>query len=211
MKHILFAVVFGFLCLAADTYFPDIIITPLLGLCWLMLIARNVSWKTVAAVSLVLIFFVVVSLVGLSVGRILVRSGSFVLAAGMVVAFSKLRETSLDALSTAHAIIRATPNAMIAADMTGSIVAASDAAMSFMPDDFTPLIGHSFADVLLGHLPPGRAMKRYLDWFQAEGVRHEELHVRGGIIVASVRARILATGEGRNRLLVALLESKKNL
>lgn len=208
MKHLLLAVLFGFFCLAADTYFSDIIITPLLGLCWLMLIARNVGWKTVATVFLILIVFVVASLAGLSAGRILVRTGSFVLAGAMVVAFSKTRQTSLDALSTAHAIIRATPNAMIAADMTGSIVAASDAALTLMPDDFIPLIGHSFADVLLGHLPPGRAMKRYLDWFQAEGARYEELHVRGEIAVASVRARILTTGEGRNRLLVAVLENK---
>lgn len=206
MKNVLLAILIGSLCLAADSFLGDVILTPLLALCWLMWVARNSAWEEVTAVFCVLAVFVATSLMGQDLGRILVRTGSFTLAGCLAVAFSRARQRSTDALASAHAIIRSTPTPMVAADMTGAIVAASDETAEILPADFTPLIGHSFADVFLGHLPPGRAMKKYLDWFHLAGTRDELLYLRGQP-ETPIHARILTTGEGRDRLLVAAIQN----
>lgn len=205
MRNILFAVLVGSLCLALDNFSADVILTPLVALCWLMWVARNNDWKQVTLVFCVLTVFVAISLLGQNFGRIAVRTGSFLLAGSLAVAFSRARQRAMDTLASARAIICAVPTPIVVADLTGAITAASDESTALLPKDFAPLIGHSFADVFLGHLPPGKAMKMYLDWFHMEGTRDEMLYLRGQAS-APIHARILTTGEGRDRLLVAAIQ-----
>ena len=204
MKNIFLAIAVGLLCLTIDAYFQNVILTPFLALSWVMWTAHTDDWKSVTGVFAVLLVFVVISLFGQNIVTIAVRTSSFLLAGSLAVAFSRARQRSLDTLASARAIIRAIPMPIVVADMTGSIVTASDEVVGFMPEEFRPVIDHSFADVFLGHLPPGRAMKRYLDWFHMTGTREEVLYLRDRP-QTPIPASILTTGEGRDRLLVAAI------
>jgi len=204
MIRILLTIVFGFIALVIDAHFANVILTPFLALTWLMWMALTQKWQQVMAIFFVLACFVVFSLIGENAVTIAVRAGGFLLTGTLAAAFSRARQRAEDNLASTHAIIRAIPTPIVVADMTGSIVTASDQIEKFVPEEFLPVVGHSFADVFLGHLPPGRAMKRYLDWFHLEGTREENLFLRAQPH-APILASILTTGEGRNRLLVAAI------
>jgi len=205
--NVLLAVGVGLLCLAADSVLNDIIVTPLLSLCWLMILALKADWKRVVTAFAILAIFVAFSFSGRNASVIFVRTSSFALAGMLAAAFSRARQRSISALASAHAIIRGNPTPMIAADMTGAIVAFSDETLALLSPDFIPIIGHSFADVFMGNLTPGRAMKKYLDWFHQDGSQDELLFLRGQNELP-LSARILTIGEGRDRLLVAVIQNR---
>jgi len=204
MIRIFLTITFGFISLLIDAHFENVILTPFLSLTWLMWMARTQGWKQVTVIFIVLACFVVFSLIGENALTIVVRASGFCLTGTLAVAFSRARQRAEDTLASTHAIIRAIPTPIVVADMTGSIVAASDEIERFVSKEFQPVVGHSFADVFLGHLPPGRAMKKYLDWFHMEGTRDENLYLRSEPHVP-ILASILTTGEGGNRLLVAAI------
>ena len=204
MIRILLTIAFGFVSLLIDAHFGNVILTPFLSLTWLMWMARTQEWKEVTAIFLTLACFVVFSLIGENAITIAVRTSGFCLTGTLAVAFSRARQRAEDALASTHAIIRAIPTPIVVADLTGSIVTASDQAGKFLPQEFQPVVGHSFADVFLGHLPPGRAMKTYLDWFHMEGAREANLYLRSAPHFP-ILASILTRGEGGQRLLVAAI------
>ena len=202
-------IAFGLLCLTFDSHFENVILTPFFSVTWLLFMARTQQWKRMLAIFCVLLVFVVLSLIGENTLTIIVRSSGFCLTGFLAVAFSRARQRADDTLASTHSIIRAIPIPIVVADMTGAIVTASDVVAEWVPDYFGKLVGHSFADVFLGHLPPGRAMKKYLDWFHMDGKREETLHLRSRP-EAPISASVLTTGDGRDRLLVAAIH-KANL
>jgi len=210
VKIIILTLAFGSLCLAVDNLTKDVIITPMFGLCWLMGVAIKSDWKNVSIAFIIMAFFVATSLLGQNTAIILVRTATFLLAGGLAISFSRVRQRSKSALDSAQAIIRGTPIPMVAADITGAILAASDEIRVLLRDEFGPVIGHAFGDVFMGNLPPGKAMKLYLDWFQSQGIREEKLHLRDHSN-APISARILTIGNGRDRLLVAVLKDFPSL
>lgn len=201
-KAIASAIVVGLLASLCNLLFEGLIVTPLLALCWLLFLARFCEWKVVFVAFIVLAIFVFFSLISESLGTIMVRTSSFLIGGSLAVAFSKARQRSFSALDSAHGIIKAIPSPIVAANLTGEIVAASDAAQHLLPAEFGPLLGHSFADVFLGHLSPGYAMKIYLDWYYSGEARDETLQLCSGGQVP-ISARILSVGEGTDRLLLA--------
>jgi len=201
LRALLLTVGFGILFLLADSLLGDVVITPLLGLCWLMIAATRVAWKTVAWQTAVLCVFVVVSLADEGVAKLLVRTTSFLLGGGLAIAFSHARERQIQALESAQAILRGLPFPLVAADVTGQILVVSDEALQMIPASLHPVLGHSFSDVFMGNLPPGHAMKIYFDWFNREGGHSEALFFvdRPG---EPLGAKLLATGKATARLLV---------
>jgi len=210
MKTILLTIVFGVLTLAVDWHFEHVILTPFFSLTWLMIMARTEDWKHMLAVFGVLVVFVAWSLIGENAMTFAVRICSFLIAGSLAVAFSRARQRAQDTLSSTHSIIRAIPAPVVVADITGSIVTASNVVSEWMPDNFGEIVGHSFADIFLGHLPPGRAMKKFLDWFHIDGMREELLYLRSQC-GSPIPATIMTTGEGKNRLLVAAIHEQKNI
>ena len=201
LRAFLLTVGFGIFFLLADSLLGDVVITPLLGLCWLMIAATRVAWKTVALLTAVLCVFVVVSLADEGVAKLLVRTTSFLLGGGLAIAFSHARERQIQELGSAQVILRGMPFPLVAADVTGEIVVVSDEALRMIPKSLHPVLGHSFSDVFMGNLPPGHAMKIYFDWFNREGGHSEALFFvdRPG---EPLGAKLLATGKATARLVV---------
>ena len=56
--------------------------------------------------------------------------------------------------------------------------------------------------------PPGEAMRKYLEWFRADGPHEQEFQLRGHQN-QRFHGRVVCTGEGRDRLLIASLEPLK--
>jgi len=209
MNHIqglFFTVGFGIFCLFADAHLGDVVLTPLLGLCWLLVAATRFHWKTVLLLAVVFTLFVIASLAGQGPAKMVVRIASFLVGSGLAIAFSRARERYIHALGFAHAILQGIPIPVVAADVTGQIVVVSNEAIKMIPASLHPASGHSFADVFMGNLPPGHAMKVYLDWFYREGAHSEVLFFRERP-AAPIGARVLSTGRADARLLVVTLLS----
>ena len=207
MKAILLTIAFGLLALLVDMYFAEVILAPFLCVIWLLFMARTQPWKRMVAIFGVLFCIVVLSLVDEKWVTIALRSSGFCLTGIMAVAFSRARQRAEDTVTSTYAIIRAIPSPIVVVDLTGSIVTASDAVKEWIPDYLGTIVGHSFADIFLGHLPPGQAMKTFLDWFHVDGQREEVLHIRSQP-ETPIPSSILTTGEGKDRLLVAVLHLK---
>ena len=207
MKTILLTIAFGLLALLVDMYFPDVILAPFLCVIWLLFMARSQPWKRMVPIFGVLFCVVLVSLIDEKWATIAVRSSGFCLTGILAVAFSRARQRAEDTVASTYAIIHAIPSPIVVVDLTGSIVTASDAVKDWVPDYLGAIVGHSFADIFLGHLPPGRAMKTFLDWFHMDGKREETLYIRSQRDTP-IQASVLAAGEGKDRLLVAALHLK---
>jgi PAS domain-containing protein len=209
MKTVLLTILFGIACLKVDSTLQEVVTTPLFGLCWLIVMAMRCTWKDVAKSFIILLVFVVFSLSNSIPGRILVRTTGFLLSGGLAIAISRNRQRTLDALSTAEAIVRGAPIAMVATDMTGSIVAASEEAEKIAAPQFQNLIGQSFPDMFMAHLAPGKAMKDFFDWFQSDEVHSVDLCPRRDE-QSFISARIMAAGTGTDRRLVAIISDKRS-
>jgi hypothetical protein len=179
-------------------------VTPLLAVCWLMAASLRSSPRRVAAALVILFVFVLASLAGQGWDRLVIRGLSFLAGGCLAVMYARSRERAERVVTHLKTIAGKVPAAIVTADAMGCILSASDELRELAGSDFQPLEGHSFPDVLLGQIPPGEAMRRYIAWFYEDGVRDEKFSLRGSH-EGEIGGRVICSGHGEDRVLIAVL------
>jgi PAS domain-containing protein len=152
----------------------------------------------------VLLPFVLASLWQHGWDRLVVRGLSFGVGGMIALLHARSRERAERLIGQLRQIVERAPAVLVTADGMGCILSASEELRELVGPEFAPLEGHSFSDVLMGQLPPGEAMRRYIEWFRREGTHPQEFSLRGHA-ETRFRGRVVCTGEGRDRLLIATL------
>ena len=178
--------------------------TPLLALCWVMGVGIRHRASVVLQVMAILFFSVAVSLWGQGWDRIIIRTLSFLMGGTIAALYAHSRERATRLVTQFRSIVSYVPSPIATVDGLGCILSASQELKDLAGPEFDPLEGHSFSDVLMGQDPPGEAMRRYITWFQREGVHEETLSLRGHSQTA-LRGRVMCTGQGEDRVLIAVL------
>src|SRR5690606_26262324 len=133
--------------------------------------------------------------------RVLVRSTSFLVGSSIAVLYASSRRRGERLIEQLKVVVERAPAAILTSDGMGCILSASDEVQELVGGDFRPLAGHSFSDVLMGGLPPGEAMHRYIEWFGRSGVHEQELTLRDHPEV-KFKGKIVCNGEGRDRIMI---------
>ncbi len=178
--------------------------TPLLAVCWLMAASMRNSPRRVAAALVVLFGFVALSLSGAGWDRLLIRGLSFLVGGSLAVMYARSRERADRVVQQLLTIAGKVPAAIATADAMGCILSASDELRELAGPEFHPLEGHSLSDVLLGQIPPGEAMHRYITWFYEDGLRSEKFSLRGSH-EGEINGRVICSGRGEDRVLIVVL------
>jgi len=194
----------GIFFLTIDQFWQGPPVTPLLSLCWLIRIAVKRGPGLVALAGILLLIFVLASLRAQSVDRVIIRTLSFIAGAGMTALYARSRERTLRLIEHFQLVINRIPAAVATVDALGCITSASEELKELVGPDYNPLEGHSFSDVLLGQYPPGEAMRHYINWFQQSGVREETFCLRGKGQIP-LQGRVICSGEGQDRVLIAVI------
>lgn len=198
----------GLAFLLIDLAWQGSAVTPLLALCWLMAIPMVRGPGGMRRMALILFAFVVASLWRHGWDRVMVRGTGFLLGSWIAWRHALSRERANRLVDQLNLIVKRAPAALVTADGMGCILSASEEIEALAGDEFRPLEGHSFSDVLMGDEPPGEAMRKYLEWFRADGTHEQEFRLRGDRNLR-FHGRVVCTGEGRDRLLIASLEPLK--
>ena len=179
-------------------------VTPLFALCWLMAVGIRYRTSAVRRMALILCVFVVASLWEQDWDRLIVRAVTFCAGSMLAVMYANSRERSSRLLAQLRQMVEQVPAAIITADAMGCVLSARDEMKKLAGSHFSPLEGHSLPDVLMGQLPPGEAMRRYLEWFQRDGVYTESFTLRehDGL---QLEGRVICSGKGDDRILIAVL------
>jgi len=178
--------------------------TPLLALCWVMGVGIRHRASVVLQIMAILFFFVAASLWGQGWDRIIIRTSSFLVGGVIAALYAHSRERATRLVTQFRSIVSYVPTPIATVDGLGCILSASQELKDLAGPEFEPLEGHSFSDVLMGQDPPGEAMRRYILWFQRDGVHEETFSLRGHAQTA-LRGRVICTGEGEDRVLIAVL------
>lgn len=178
--------------------------TPLLALCWVMGVGLRHRASVVMRVMAVLLFFVAMSLWGSGWDRVIIRTTSFLVGGMIAGLYAHSRERASRLVSQLRSVVSYVPAPIATVDGLGCILSASQELKDLAGAEFEPLEGHSFSDVLMGQDPPGEAMRRFITWFQRDGVHEETFSLRGHT-QATLRGRVICTGKGEDRVLIAVL------
>jgi hypothetical protein len=198
-----YTVAFGFTVLSIDLSNDALSITPLFSLSWLMLNAFHQSKRRVFYMLFILAGFVVISLHDQTPSLMYLRTLSFVLGGTLAALFSGSRENANEIQANTIRIIEQLPALVVAADSNGTIVAASEKILNMVKEHYSPLLGHSFADVFMGEHSPGDAVRIYHEWMQS-GISSDEIFcLRDGSTI-SFSGKPMISGSGKNKLLTAV-------
>ena len=194
---------YGILILIIDKAFRDVLLTPMLGLWWLMGIAFFRRPKEVAIVGIILMSCVVGSLIHEAIPMMVVRCVSFIISSTLAVLFASQKWRASERFMQISKIIESVPANVVAADEQGMIIAASGMAVELIGDIYKPVCGHVFTDVFMHHIQPASALKIYREWFQRSG-RFEcdiQLHDHDD---KPLKATAECSGTGPSRILVVM-------
>jgi PAS domain S-box-containing protein len=194
----------GGVFLALDLPREGAAITPLLALCWLLGVSTRVSVAELRKVVAVLLVFVIASLWGQDWDRLVIRALSFTVGGTIALMHVRARERARRLTDQLRQIVEQAPAGLITADQMGCILSASKDIKDLLGSEFAPLNGHSFSDVMMGQIPPGQAMRRYMEWFQREGLHQETFSLRKHPETL-FHGWVICTGKGSERLLIASL------
>jgi len=200
----LLTLLLGGVFLTIDQFWQGPPVTPLLSFCLLIGIAVRRGPGFVVLAGILLLLFVLASLRTQSVDRITIRTLSFIAGGGITALYAGTRERTLRLIKHFQLFINRIPVAVATVDALGCITSASAELKELVGPDYTPLEGHSFSDVLLGQYPPGEAMRHYINSFQQNGVREETFCLRGKGQIP-IPGRIICSGEGQDRVLIAVI------
>ncbi len=198
------SVLAGCIFLLIDLVWRGVAVTPLLALCWLLGISMRRPPETVLRLMGLLLVFVIASLWQHGWDRLVVRGLSFLVGGSIAMLHARSRERAERLIGQLNLIVQRAPAALITADGMGCILSASEEIEELVGPEFRPLAGHSFSDVLMGQVPPGEAMRQYIEWFRRDGIHPQQFSLRGHV-ETRFRGRVVCTGEGRDRLLIATL------
>jgi len=205
----LLTLLLGGVFLTIDQFWQGSPVTPLLSLCWLIGIAVRRGPGLVVVAGILLLLFVLASLRAQSIDRVIIRTLSFIVGGGMTALYAASRERTLRLIEHFQLVINRIPAAVATVDALGCITSASAELKELVGPDYTPLEGHSFSDVLLGQYPPGEAMRYYINSFQQSGVREETFCLRGKGQLP-IPGRVICSGEGQDRVLIAVIYAMRS-
>ncbi|HEY8962051.1 MAG TPA: hypothetical protein VIM57_07565 [Luteolibacter sp.] len=194
----------GFVFYGIDLAWKGSPMTPLLAVCWLMAASLRNGPRRVTAALVILFGFVVVTLSGQGWDRLVIRGLSFLAGGSLAVMYAHSRERAERVVQQLLTIAGKVPAAIATADAMGCILSASDELRELVGPDFHPLEGHSLSDVLLGQIPPGEAMHRYITWFYEDDARSEKFSLRGSH-EGEINGRVICSGRGEDRVLIVVL------
>lgn len=197
---------YGILILVVDEAFRDVLLTPMLGLWWLMGIAFFRRPKEVAIVGVILLSCVLGSLIHESIPMMVVRCVSFIISSTLAVLFATQKWRAAERVMQISKIIQSVSANVVAADEQGTIFAASDMAVDLIGDTYKPVCGHVFTDVFMHHIQPASALRIYREWFQRSGrfVCDVQLHDHDD---KPLNATAECSGTGHSRILVVTFEA----
>lgn len=193
---------------AVDQAWQKAAITPLIGICWIMAVSSACDRRVLVRTALIFFFFVVASLTSQDTGRLVVRSMSY--TAGCIIAYlyAGARINTLRLLGQMKEIISKAPVALVAADHMGCIISASEELRTLMGEDYRNLEGQSFPDMVMCGIPPGEAMRQYIELFSRSGERDFRFSLRGRL-GTSFEGRVNCCGEGKHRMLIASIHDPR--
>lgn len=200
------SILYGILVVEVDRDFKDVVLTPMLGLWWMMGVAFFRRPREIAIIGLILLGFVVYSLMAENILTIMVRSVSFVVSSSLAVLLGLQRSGSAERLGQISKIIRSVPANVVATDAQGTIVAASQMAEELAGDVFKPVCGHVFTDVFMHHYPPASALRIYRDWFERTGRFDCDIRLPGGDD-QPIKCTAECSGTGGSRILVFMFRA----
>jgi len=194
---------YGILILVIDEEFRSVVLTPILGLWWLMGVAFFRRPREVAIIGAILTCCVLGSLMDESIATFAVRGASFVISSTLAVLFATQKSRAAERFDQISKIIQSVPANVVAMNEQGTIIAASDMAVNVVGDTYRPLIGHVYMDVFLHDSPPATALRHYRELFSCEGrfVCDIQLLYRDSKIC---KASAECSGTGRSRILVII-------
>jgi PAS domain-containing protein len=199
-------ILYGVLILLVDESFLDVVMTPMLGLWWLMGVAFFRRPREVAIIGLILFVCVLSSLMHESIGTIAVRSASFMISSTLAVLFATQKWRANDRFKQISKIIESVPANVIAADEQGTIIAASQMAVEQIGETYKPVCGHVFTDVFMHHCQPTTALKIYREWFQRSGRFECDVNFINGDDNL-LKATAECSGTGDSRILVVMFQA----
>lgn len=203
-----FSICYGGLILVIDGLFRDVVVTPMMGLLWMMGNAFFRRPREIAIVGGILLCFVVASLIHESIVTIAVRSTSFIIGSVLAILFANHKWCSNERLTQIFKIIESVPANVVASDEQGTILAASFMAEDLIGDTYKPVSGHLFMDVFMLNMSPASALMIYREWFQRSGSFDCEVYL-GGHDNKILKAKAESSGSGDSRILVLMFQSDR--
>lgn len=163
------AILYGALVLVIDYAINDVLLTPMLALWYLMVIAFFRRPADIAIIAMILWVFVLWSLRHETMSVVVVRSISFLIGSILAFLFATQKHQAAERYQQIFRIIQSVPANVVAADLHGTIIAASDMSLKLIDHTYWPVCGHMFTDVFMPHHPPATALRIYREWFQRAG------------------------------------------
>jgi hypothetical protein len=203
----LLSIIYGFVILLSDLGLEDVVITPMMGLWWLLILAFFRPPKEIALIALILLGFVIVSLLDNSLKIIVIRSISFTIGSILAGMVAIEKERVADQMRIIFRIIHLIPAVVIASDSQGTIIAVSDMALTRVSSDYRPLVGHAITDILFGHLKPTTGIATYREWFQRDGIFEVQICLPGSSDRLQ-KATVECSGKRDSRILVVFIKEK---
>ena len=203
---ILASILYGIAVVWTNSVHPDVILTPLLGLWWLLVAALYRPPQEVAIMALMLLLFSIFSILHERHHAIYVRITSFCVSSALAILLAQQRIKFQTVRSKMTHIIESLPVAIVAANRRGTIIAASDNAKLLAGENFQPLIGHVFADVFIGSMLPAAAFQEFEKWAE-QGVPSRKSFAVRGQSGNEITGRIQYSGEGKSRLIIVIFDT----
>lgn len=200
IKQWMLTVGYALLLVGVDWMLPDVVLTPLLSLCFLMVI--SLRWSTFACTVAAAIFSlaVFVSLWEYPLLRLIIRQLGFFVGSAIAILLSHYRAKEKENREMMEEIIHHTDVPMIVADIAGTVLCANQAAIDCIPEGERPVLGQTFQDVFLAQLPPGQAMQQFTDSFLHAHNMPWELQIIGTEDLLPASRTVI--GKGRNKMLL---------